>query len=287
MGIITVARGSYSHGQEIAEKVAQKLGWNCISREVILEASEEFNIPEIKLTQAFEDAPSILDRFTHGKRKYIAYTRAVLLQHLTKGNVVYHGFAGHFFVEGISHVLKILITASIEDRISLVTERDEISRKEASFLISKIDDQRRRWGKTLYGIEPWDPSLYDLTLHINRITIEDAVDAICQVSRLKQFQITPESEKAIDDLVLAVKVENFLIDVRPRVDVLIDNKFVYLKSEIPLSEESEIVSRMGEIMKTIPGIRGIEVVTPTLQKSRMPQVLGVKGEAVEGIALYQ
>jgi len=287
MGIITVARGSYSHGQEIAEKVAQKLGWNCISREVILEASEEFNIPEIKLTQAFEDDPSILDLFTHGKRKYIAYTRAVLLQHLTKGNVVYHGFAGHFFVEGISHVLKILITASIEDRISLVTERDKISRKEVSFLISKIDDQRRRWGKTLYGIEPWDPSLYDLTLHINRITIEDAVDAICQVSRLKQFQITPESEKAIDDLVLAVKVENFLIDVRPRVDVLIDNKFVYLKSEIPLSEESEIVSRMGEIMKTIPGIRGIEVVTPTLQKSRMPQVLGVKGEAVEGIALYQ
>ena len=135
MGIITVARGSYSYGQEIAEKVAQKLGYDCISREVILEASEEFNIPEIKLTQAFEDAPSILDRFTHGKRKYIAYTRAVLLQHLTKGNVVYHGFAGHFFVEGISHVLKILITANIEDRISLVMERDKISRKEASLLI--------------------------------------------------------------------------------------------------------------------------------------------------------
>jgi len=64
MGIITVARGSYSHGQEIAEKVAQKLGYDCISREVILEASKEFNIPEIKLTQAFEDAPSILPIFT-------------------------------------------------------------------------------------------------------------------------------------------------------------------------------------------------------------------------------
>lgn len=184
------------------------------------------------------------------------------MQHLTKGNVVYHGFAGHFFVEGISHVLKILITANIEDRISLVMERDnKISRKEASLLISKIDDQRRRWGKTLYGIEPWDPCLYDLTLHIDRITVEDAVDTICQVSRLRQFQITPESEKSIDDLVLAVKVENFLIDVRPRVDVLIDNKFVYLKTAVPLSEESEVVSRMGEIMKTIPGVRGIEVVT--------------------------
>ena len=71
MGIITIARGTYSYGQEIAEKVAQELGWECISREVILETSEEYNIPEIKLTRAFENAPSILDRFTHGKKKYI------------------------------------------------------------------------------------------------------------------------------------------------------------------------------------------------------------------------
>lgn len=261
MGIITVARGSYSYGQEIAEKVAQTLGYDCISREIILEASEIFNIPEIKLIQAFDDAPSILDRFMQGKRKYIAYTRSVLLQYLTKGNLVYHGLAGHFFVEGISHVLKVLITADMENRISLVMERDHVSRKEASFLINRIDDQRRRWGKTLYGIEPWDPCLYDLSLHIGRITVEDAVDTICRVSMLRQFQITPESEKALDDLVLTVKVENFLLDARPTVDVHVDNKFVYLKPTAPLSERSEIVSRMGEIMKTIPDIRGIEVVS--------------------------
>ena len=178
MGIITVARGSYSYGQEIAEKVSQKLGYDCISREVILEASKEFNIPEIKLIQAFEDSPSILDRFVHGKRRYIAYTRAVLLEHLTKGNVVYHGFAGHFFVEGISHVLKILITAKVEDRISLVMERDKISRKDAVLFIKKIDDQRRKRGQMLYRIEPWDPRLYDLTYHTDRTTVADGVGPI-------------------------------------------------------------------------------------------------------------
>jgi cytidylate kinase len=260
MGIITIARGTYSFGQEIAEKVAQKLGWNCISREVILETSEEYSIPEIKLTRAFDDAPSILDRFTHGKKKYIAYSRAILLQHLKEGKVVYHGFAGHFFVENISHALKILITANMNDRIFLVKERDKISRKEAARLINRLDDQRRSWAKTLYGIEPWDPCLYDLTFHINRITVADAIDTICQISKLKQFQITSESQKTMDDLLLAVKVENLLIDVKPRVDVNIDNKFVYLKPALPLSEESEVVRKMEEIMKTIPDIRGIEVV---------------------------
>jgi cytidylate kinase len=261
MGIVTVSRGSYSSGKEIAEKAAQKLGYGCISREVILEASKEFNIPEIKLTQAFEDAPSILDRFTHGKKKYIAYTQAALLKHLTKDNLVYHGFAGHYFVQGISHVLKVLIIAGLEYRISTVMERDKISRKEdASRFIKKIDEQRRKWGQKLYGIEPWDPSAYDLVLNIDKITIEDAVDTICRISGLRQFQTTPESKSAMGDLALTVKVKNFLIDVKPSVHVHVENRFVYLKPDVPLTQESEIVNKMGEIMKTIPDIKGIQVV---------------------------
>ena len=118
MGIILITRGSYSGGKDIAEKVAQKLDYDCISREVILEASKEFSIPEIRLIQALEDAPSVLDRFTYGKKKYISYTQATLLKYLVKDNVVYHGSAGHYFVEGISHVIKVLITANMEYRTS-------------------------------------------------------------------------------------------------------------------------------------------------------------------------
>ena len=260
MGIVTISRGSYSSGKEIAEKTAQKLGYDCISREVILDASKEFNIPEIKLIQAFEDAPSILDRFSYGKKKYIAYTQAALLKHLTKDNTVYHGFAGHYFVEGISHVLKVLIIAKPEYRISAVMERDKISRRDAKRFIRKIDEQRRKWGQKLYRIEPWDPRLYDLVLQVDKITINDAVDTICLISGLKQFQTTTESKKAMDDLALTVKVKNFLIDVKPKVDVRIENRFVYLKPGVALSQDSELVGKMGEVMKNIPGIKGIQVV---------------------------
>ncbi|MGD8227785.1 MAG: cytidylate kinase family protein, partial [Desulfobacteraceae bacterium] len=62
MGIITISRGSYQSGREIAERTAQRLRYDCISREVLLKASEDFDIPEVKLTQAIEDAPSFLDR---------------------------------------------------------------------------------------------------------------------------------------------------------------------------------------------------------------------------------
>ncbi len=68
MAIITISRGSYSKGQQIAEKVAKTLGYQCISREVLLEASKEFNIPEVKLVRVIDDAPSILGRFAYGKK---------------------------------------------------------------------------------------------------------------------------------------------------------------------------------------------------------------------------
>jgi len=63
MAIITISRGSYTKGKEISEKVAERLGYGCISRDVLLEASKDFNVPEIKLIRAIHDAPSILDRF--------------------------------------------------------------------------------------------------------------------------------------------------------------------------------------------------------------------------------
>ncbi|HYA02432.1 MAG TPA: cytidylate kinase family protein [Syntrophobacteria bacterium] len=97
MSIITIARGSYSRGKEVAEKVAVALGYQCISRKVLLEASELFNVPEIKPVRAIHDSPSTLDRLSYGKEKYVAYIRAALLRHIQRDNVVYHGLAGHFF----------------------------------------------------------------------------------------------------------------------------------------------------------------------------------------------
>ena len=88
MSIITISKGSYSRGEEVAEKLAKALDYDCVSREILLEASQEFNIPEIKLIRAIHDAPSFLDRLTYGKQRYVAYIRAALLKHLQKGNVV-------------------------------------------------------------------------------------------------------------------------------------------------------------------------------------------------------
>ena len=144
MSIITISRGSYNRGKEVAEKLAQKLGYKCISREILLEASKEYNVPEIKLIRAIQDSPSILDRLTHNKEKYITYIRAALLKHMQKDNVVYHGLFGHFFLQNIPHVLKVRIVGDLEDRVEDEVKREGISADKAREIIMR-DDGERRW----------------------------------------------------------------------------------------------------------------------------------------------
>jgi len=60
MAIITISRGSYSMGKAVAEKVAEHLQYTIITREVILDASQQFNIPEIKLVRAAGARPVLL-----------------------------------------------------------------------------------------------------------------------------------------------------------------------------------------------------------------------------------
>ena len=261
MPIITISRGSYSRGREVAEKVAQKLGYECIARDVLVEASKDFNIPEIKLVRAVHDAPSILDRFGYGKEKYVAYIQKALLQHFQKDNVVYHGLAGHFFLKGISHVLKVRILAEMEDRVRFEMERHGIAEREARRILEHDDEERRKWSQHLYGIDTRDPKLYDLVIHIKKISVDDAVEIICNTVGLADFQTTPESQKAMDDLLLAAEVKVSLIGLKPDIDVAAKDGIIHIATTIPEAQEEILVRKIHERLKEIQGVRDIKVHT--------------------------
>jgi cytidylate kinase len=212
MPIVTISRGSYSMGKAVAKKVAERLGYECLSRDVLLEASDRYNTSAIKLEQAIHDAPGWFDRFHHEKMAYIAYIQASLTKHVSRDNVVYHGLAGHLLLKNVSHVLKVRIVADMDWRIRIVTERARCSDSQAAAQITKLDSQRRRWTHDLYGVDPSDPQLYDLMLNLPRLSTDDATDLICHVTKRKQFQTTSDSQQEMKDLALACVVKAALFD---------------------------------------------------------------------------
>ncbi len=149
---------------------------------------------------------SYVDRPTIAREKYIAYIRTGILEHLSKDNVVYHGFEGHFFVKDIPHVLKVLITADMDDRIRYMMEREHVSsEKKALKMVEQVDEERKKWSMKLYGIDIWDCRLYNLAIFIKQITLEGAVDIICNTVKLKPFQTSPESQKLMDKVALEAR----------------------------------------------------------------------------------
>jgi cytidylate kinase len=254
MAIITISRGSYSRGKEVAEKVAAKLGYECISRDILLEASEQFNIPEIKLVRAIHDAPSILERFTYGKERYVAYLKAALMQHVQKDNVVYHGLAGHYFLQDVPHVLKVRIVADLEDRIAEEMKRENLSAAEARHILKKDDDERRRWGIHVFGVDTWNPMLYDMVLHIKSISVDGAVDLILQAVKYPCFQTTAPSQKILDDATLAARVQAALVEEFPTSKVCAKGDELFVDIKADLTKEQEVIARVRRISNRVAGI---------------------------------
>jgi len=203
MPIITISRCSYTHGKDVAEAVAKTLGYTCISREALLDASQEFNMHGIKLAQ---ELPIILDQTVFNKYKYFSYIRSALLRHLAKDNVVYHGFCGHAFFKNINHVLKVQITADLKDRVKIVMKRDGFSRNEALLFIKTIDDARKKWCQNFYKIDLTNIDQYDISLNISKFPRDKAVDIICKIAMLERFKTTAISQKAMDKLLMAADV---------------------------------------------------------------------------------
>ena len=258
MGIITISRGSYSRGKEIAEKLSKKLGYQCISREVLLKASRDFNVPEVKLLQAIQNAPSVLDRLKHGKKKYIAFIRKAFLERIQKDNVIYHGLAGQFFTREIPNILKVRITADLDFRIKVVMKRENVSEEKAHQLINKIDEERSKWSMFLYGIDAKDPELYDIILHIHNMSVDDAVEILFNFAKRPCFKTTTETHKKLEDMVLAAKAYSVIVKKFPDANVKCKDGVIQISVESSLAVEEKLSKKFAKLLRNIEGVKEVK-----------------------------
>lgn len=228
MATVSISGGLSNQSALLAEQLAERLSHHLLSREVLIEASAQFNLQELKLKRAIENAPSILDRFFYGKEKYVAYIRETILSRLTPGDVIYNGLAGHFFLQGIPHILKIQVISDLEDRIQEEVNLHQISRSAAKKLIEKDDEERRRWGLHLYGLDTKDPSLYDLVINLSSISIKEAVDIICQTLKLPRFQSNRTSEQVLANKLMEASIFSILAGKHPHAIIHVTDGIAYV-----------------------------------------------------------
>jgi len=267
VAIITISRGSYSRGKEVAEALARRLGYECISRDILLKTCEEFSIPEIRLVKALHDAPSILERFGHGKERYISYFRAAFLNHMVNDNVVYHGLAGHFFLQNIAHVLKVRIIASMDARVKEEMKRENCSAEEARYMLKKDDAERQKWSLALYGQDTLNCNLYDMVLHIDTMTVGDVVDVLYDMVKKGRYDATPESGTLLQTQALLANIHAKIVNIAPRATVEINEGVVTLGNlDGSLKNDSETRRKTAERLIETYGLKDVVFAKPVKAK---------------------
>ena len=256
--IICISRGTHSGGKQLAKRLAEKLDYACLGREELIDAATKEGIQVGRLEMAMVKQ-GITERLALERDHYLAFTTAYLCDKAAEGGLVYHGRTGHLLLPGVSHVLRARVLAADEYRLEAVMRNLGLDRKKARRYIEEVDEDRRRWVRSMYGVSWEDAANYDIVLNLAQMNVENATTLLVNMAQLPDFQMTPASRRLMGDLRLAASVRVALArDERTHtasVKVRADNGVVNV-TYVP--QDSKFAEAIPEACRNLPGLKNIQ-----------------------------
>ena len=258
MQIITIYQGASGSGDEVAVAVAKALGYRPIDREILVQASLQYGIPEAKLAEIVDREPTWWATFTRNLDPYRIALQAAFCEVARDRGIVYHGHIGHELIPKFQHVLKVLLTAPMAMRIEQVRARHKLNEVAALRYVEEVDKARTRRLKGMFGTDWCDPSRYDMVVNLGHMNLATVKHLIVEAAHSADYQMTPASKQAFENFALASRVHATLAlgnDLsQARVDIEANQGEISMSGTIPhwVSEEY-----LAEQVRHIPGVRNV------------------------------
>ena len=199
MAIITISRGEMSGGEKLAGCLADVLGYRVIAREVLREAARTLGASPEVLTAKYESVPGLWARLTHEREIYTLAVQAALLKYCIEDDLIYHGLAGRFFLEGLPGVLRTRLITPMEMRVKAVRRvHHHMSHQAAEEFLKAQDHDHARWVKIMYNIDVDDLTTFDLALNLEAVSIDTVCAIITEVVAEPAYQRTAETVAALE-----------------------------------------------------------------------------------------
>ncbi len=185
---ITIARDPGSGGQLVAQKVAQKLGWQLFDKSLMLKLSDQLGIPAAEFAHVDEHSRSWLaDWFNSifnpdyvSDIRYISHLKKLLAHASKKKDLVILGRGANLILPH-DKCLRVRITASFSTRVSNTYKYEhKSSKKEAADWVRHVENQRNQFIRQYFGANPHNPWHYDLVISTDHLSLSQAADLIVQ-----------------------------------------------------------------------------------------------------------
>lgn len=261
MCIVSLFSGSYCHGEEVAQKLAQTLGYELLDDHSIIEmTSQRFRIAAKVLGKALSGKTSAFNPFTHEREKSLACLRVVVAELLHNDRLILHGALGNVMRPPVPHIVKVCVTTDIGSRASEAMVQEGYCEDDAFRKLHEDDARCLRWTEFLFHeVDPWSPRLYDLVLPMDRTTVDEGVATTLKMLQSNEQIGRSTRLKRLDEFSLAAEVnlrlteEGHHVKVSAsgtQVTITIDHRKLVL---FPAEEE------LRRLALSVPSVTGVNV----------------------------
>ena len=260
MSVISIFNGIFCNEAEVTQEIVANTGHRFISDEFILEkASKLSGIQTNQIMRAFSSKSSVFNQFTYEKECSIAYLRLALSMELEEDNLIISGYSGLLIPKTIHHVLRVCLIANRDFRLETAKKKQKLTEEEARHFISDEDMNRSAWTNTLFSKkDPWNPELYDIVLSMEK-TAPAIASALIEENLPKDaVKQTNASRSAVNDFILATKVEVALVNAGHNIGVHATNGNIILTINKKVLMLSRLEDELKSISEKIPGVLSVE-----------------------------
>lgn len=199
---IAISREVGSNAKQIAQLVAEQLGWELLGKELLDHMAKSYGLPRDMLDYLDETSANwLIERFskwvdwhTINQEEYVR--RLALIVHIAAhhGSVVFLGRGAQFFLPQ-NRGLTVRIVAPTDFRIENIIKERDMSREEAVEYLKKTDEGRRDFVDRYFHKKISDASLYDMVFNSSTIDAELAASFIVKTYAARWGRSKPAQPK--------------------------------------------------------------------------------------------
>src|SRR5438552_3991597 len=185
MNVITVTRDYGAGGYEVANRLAEALGWELLDRELLHQAAAVEHVPDAELERLDEKAISLADRFRlhPPQQQYIHRLTEAARQAAARGNIVLVGRGTGQLIADAPNVVHLRLVAPREWRARRMAQREGWTFEHALARCTEEDRNRHRFLRYFFGDIPFQPARYALVTITGRVPLDNGVAAVLVLIR--------------------------------------------------------------------------------------------------------
>lgn len=192
MPILTISRQMGSLGDEVAETLARKLGWELITRAKLLSRFLcEIADPQ-EMHMLTESAKYYLNP-SKNNCTFLEYLEGVLHEFVKQHSTVLVGFGSQVIFADDNDAVHVRIIAPEHVRIARIKKQYHVSDEDAGRILSTADKKHKKFVSTIFGIDLTEASHYNLTLNTALLSVDECVAVI--IALIKEREVIRKMQK--------------------------------------------------------------------------------------------